>query len=385
MMTKKSATEVFDLLLKACRRLDIRHYHVAFPLLTGNQTFEKEQRQLWECLSNKVDSLSLYLLPQYHAEMASNVYACMSKVSHLALLLHSELEGDWTGENCRSIAKLINNGVYSFETLCIDNVMNPIDFIFDDLRPLYGNLGEYTSSHCGRPFLTDSLRIERFEKLRFINIQHKLGNAYLEDVTRFLNRQSHCLVELKLKIIQPFSTAKFLSRLSIKTLRSLDLTLRDDYTDPMRPGTPPLHLPALETLNIDSPYLLSYGLRMLLQSFRNAEPPIPLHTLSAWIWRYDNELLVETLSMFPSIRTLSIRFRDTNFLDTFRQSWPEHLRLPQCDLQDITITEFSPSYGSRHMYGLMKAVAAQIPTVRSFCGSGHRRTGSPTTSDSDSS
>ncbi|KAJ8483288.1 hypothetical protein ONZ45_g14648 [Pleurotus djamor] len=217
-----------------------------------------------------------------------------------------------------------------------------------------------------------------FPNLQHIELQLKIDEFVGPSVFSFLERHQAHITELSLGQLYP--GVPHLNGLSLSNLRKLCLDtecsaggLRDFWTSP-------IDFKSLTNLALTAPSLPSNSLSDFCKECRDSGFGDQLRYL-ALDMRLLNGGVFDSLSItFPLLYSLSVSYRILSNADGsgiwtsigFMQQMEPRL-YPKWRLYDMSIIQIQEDFFQPDMimYTLMEAIARSIPTVKSFCGSGH--------------
>ncbi|KAF9496977.1 hypothetical protein BDN71DRAFT_1505216 [Pleurotus eryngii] len=306
---------------------------------------------IWSLLSGRVESLSIRLWggkTHFVCPTFSNVLG----IKHLSVTLLGAFRGNAVAPG---IANLINAASASLESFHLEISGIPSD----SNHEIFGRL---------HPF-------PRVKRAHFAFCNAQAGS---EAVT-FLNTHGKGLEELKLSAVGviPFSVAAL--QLPVLHKLSVDWSFCHNWTDHLKPGT---NFPMLSCLKITGPCTKGHHIISFCDMLKRAggsglrHLELPCETMDA-------EAFDHFAEAFPNLHTLILQ---TTHLSSSSGSIPgwdvesfaaemENREYSAWSLYDLEIRPVARAYGRFRYpwpsYEVMQIVASHVPSVRSFCGSGH--------------
>ncbi|KAF4590842.1 hypothetical protein EYR40_009439 [Pleurotus pulmonarius] len=311
---------------------------------------------LWSLLLGRVNSLSVRIREK-HAHLLYSTFSNLLGVKHLSITFQGISDNGAHG-----LADLINTASQSLESLRFE-----IFFISSPFHAVF------TGLHI-------CPRLKRVEL--------SLYNAIGPEMATFLNLHGESIEELELSFGRPIYGPPFaVAPLQLPSLRRLSVAWNlfswgDE--NPFQQLWTDAYFPALDSLKIISPFMDVDHIAIFCDMFKRSggagvrRLELPCRTMNADIFDHLSE-------GFPNLHTLIL---PTIFLSNFRYSCPNWnidsfanelgcRDYPNWTLYDLEITppgsqSFGPvDYVSPISYVAMRIAASHIPSVRSFCGSGH--------------
>ncbi|KAL4263210.1 hypothetical protein AB1N83_007221 [Pleurotus pulmonarius] len=308
---------------------------------------------IWSILSGRVESLSIRLWgskTHFVCPMFSNILG----IKHLSVTLRGAYRSDGVA---LGVASIINAASASLESFHLEiSGMSPSDSSHEIFERLYP-----------------------FPRLKCVHFAFCGSQAGSEAVT-FLNAHGEGLEELRLSAagVVPFSV----SALHLPMLHKLsaDWSFCCNWNDDIQPGGAVINFPMLDCLRITGTCNKGQNITSFCDMFKLASGN-GLRRLELLCESTDAEAFDHLAEAFPNLHTLILRTTSLSNPSGSYLRWDvesfaaemENRNYSAWSLYDLEIAPVARPFGGFRYpwYEVMKIVASRIPSVRSFCGSGH--------------